>query len=86
LIHSLYLIQLRVAVNALRAAAGLTAMPFTQPSLPGKSVKAVDYTELQNAINGARVALGVPAVSFLPVVAGGWIQDEHVTDLQGAVR
>jgi hypothetical protein len=54
-----------------RTAAGLTAATFTDATLTARSsrIKAVHVTEMRTAVNQARVALGLPALSFTNTVA-----------------
>jgi hypothetical protein len=58
------ILELRSAINILRAAGGLSPATFTDASLSGKPVKAVHFTELQTALNQARGALLLPAIVY----------------------
>jgi cytochrome c peroxidase len=50
--------DLRTAINAKRALAGLGAATFTDPTLTGLKVKAVHITEMRTALDAARAILG----------------------------
>ncbi|HYS56315.1 MAG TPA: hypothetical protein VER58_21360 [Thermoanaerobaculia bacterium] len=81
--------QLRTAVNAVRATAGLGAASFTDPSLLGVQVKAIHIQELRSNLDGARSALSLPAVSYTDpsiTVGSTVIKAGHVAELRGAVR
>src|SRR5205814_7155205 len=55
LIRAIHVTQLRTAVNAVRAAAGLTAAVFTDPTVTtGMYIRAVHINELRNALAAAR--------------------------------
>ena len=61
-----HLTQLRQAVNAFRAAAGLPAATFTDPSPTTQTrVKAVHVMELRTAFNQARAALSYAPIDFV---------------------
>src|SRR5581483_6780289 len=69
-IKAIHIAQLRTAVNAVRAAAGLAAYTFTDPIVSG-NVRSAHVTELRTAVSQARTALGVAAISFAnPATAG----------------
>jgi len=89
-IKAAHLTQLRQAVNAVRACAGLPAAPFTDPALsPSVKMKAVHIQELRNALTPARTALGLPAIAFTdPSLTPGStrIKAAHVQDLRTGVR
>ena len=65
-VKAVHLTQLRTAVNAMRAAAGLSAATFTDPTITAQStiVKAVHITQLRTALDQARTALGLPALTY----------------------
>jgi YD repeat-containing protein len=84
----LHVTQLRTAINALRAAAGLSAYSYTDTMIAGLPVKAIYLTELQTAVNQARAVFGAAGVPFtapapaplsLPLAA-------HVNELRGGVQ
>lgn len=56
--------QLRVAVNAVRALAGLTAASFTDASLAGLPIKKVPIDQLRAALDPARSSLLLSAVAY----------------------
>ena len=64
-IKAVHFSELRTAVNAMRAAAGLGAQAFTDPVLTSLvPVKSIHMTELRNALDAARAAIGLPALSY----------------------
>jgi YD repeat-containing protein len=85
---SMHIAQLRSAVNALRAAAGLNVYSYTDTIGAGLLVKAQYLLELRTAVNQARAQFGVGGVTFtepapaplgLPLAA-------HVNELRGGVQ
>jgi len=63
-IKAVHLAQLRTAVSAVRAQAGLGPVTYTDPATPGVRVKAVHITELRTDLDQAMAALGL--------TTGGW--------------
>jgi hypothetical protein len=62
---ALHIVQLRTAVNALRAAAGLSPQTFTTPILTaGLAIQALHVTELRTALDQARAVLGLPSLVY----------------------
>jgi len=88
IIRAQHILQLRTAINAVRAAAGLAAVTFTPATLTGVNVSAAHMVDLRNALAEARTALGLPAMTdtSVPPVAGGTVLAVHVTDLRGGVQ
>jgi hypothetical protein len=85
LVRAAHLTQLRQAVNALRATAGLAAATFTDTMSVGLSIKAVHLTELRTALAQARSALGLSPITTTdapPTV----IKAVHVQELRNGVR
>jgi beta-lactamase superfamily II metal-dependent hydrolase len=70
-IRAVHYLELRTAVNAVRAAAGLSAFTFTDPSLAGMPVKAIHLGELRTALDAARAVIGTPAVTYGNTVTPG---------------
>ncbi|HYI12129.1 MAG TPA: hypothetical protein VEK57_23955 [Thermoanaerobaculia bacterium] len=89
-VKAVHLTQLRQAVNAMRATAGLGAFSFTDPALSSSiRVKAVHVTELRTALNPARAALGLSALTYTdPTVTAGTtrVKAAHVQELRAGVK
>jgi Putative Ig domain len=82
-IKAAHLTELRRAVNAVRALAGLPAAAFTDATLPGKRVRAVHISELRTNLNAARSALSLSASVFTHSTI---VRAAHVTELRSGVR
>ncbi len=81
--------ELRGAVNAMRAAAGLAAQTFTDSVTIGGPFKALHITELRSSLNAARTALGLPAIAFTdPALTAGttMVKAAHVSELRNGVK
>ncbi len=80
--------EVRTAVNAVRALAGLAAASFADTNLTGVVWRAVHIEELRNALTPARVQLGLPAVSYTDPgsLAGLLFKAAYITDLRGGVQ
>lgn len=65
--------ELRTLIGHLRTAVGLSAFPFTDPSLTaGVTIKRVHLTELRTALEQALAAVGLPAPSYnQPTITAG---------------
>jgi len=85
---AVHLVELRTAVNAIRAAAGLTPATFTDTLTAGVVIKAIHITELRTALNPARSTLGLTAITYTDptVVAGITAKTAHVRDLRLGVK
>jgi hypothetical protein len=70
-IKAIHLTQLRQAVNAVRAAAGLPAETWTDPSPAGVRIRAVHIQELREALTPALTILGKTATYTDPVLSAG---------------
>jgi hypothetical protein len=85
-----HIIELREAVDALRAVAGLEPAPWTDPGLVpfGTTIKAVHITELRSFLENAAVLLGYPAGSYTDpaLSAGSVIKLVHIEELRQRVR
>ncbi len=73
LLKGVHLTELRTAVNAVRAAAGLTAATFTDAAPAGQSPKALYIQELRAALDPARSLMGLPAMSYSNAATAGTI-------------
>ena len=85
-VKAIHITQLRTAVNAMRAAAGLSATVFTDPSLAtGNAIKSIHITELRTAVDAARNAIGLSLPLYTdPAITSGTtkIKAAHITDLR----
>jgi YD repeat-containing protein len=81
-------IQLRTAVNGMRALADLPAAAFT-PIAIGSKVDQTDLQELRTALNQARSTLGLAPITYTdnpPVEGVTKIKATHVNELRGGVK
>ncbi|HEX9092843.1 MAG TPA: fibronectin type III domain-containing protein, partial [Coriobacteriia bacterium] len=62
-VRAIHLSEARNAVNAVRIAAGLAPVTFTDAASPGVTVRALHTIELRNALDEARAAIPVPAIT-----------------------
>jgi hypothetical protein len=88
-VKAVHLTELRQAVNAFRAAAGLPAASFTDPALTSTAIRAVHVEELRSALASARAALGLPTTALTDSIltAGATtIKAAHVQELRDAVK
>ncbi|HEX7139766.1 MAG TPA: FG-GAP-like repeat-containing protein, partial [Vicinamibacterales bacterium] len=87
-ILAVHVLELRSAINILRAAAGLSATTFTDSTLSGTPIKAVHFTELQTALNQARGALLLPAIVYTVSTpsAGNPVYGALIRDLRNGLK
>jgi len=81
--------ELRTAVNAMRAAAGLGAQAFTDSSLNNVTIKAVHIRELRRGLNQARAWIGLPPVVYSdPAITPQTtaIKKQSIIDLRSGVK
>jgi hypothetical protein len=80
--------ELRTAINAYRAGAGLAAASFTDPTLTAATViKGVHVEELRAALQAARTAYGLSTLTFTDAsLAGMRVKAIHFTELRNAVK
>lgn len=84
-IKAVHILQLRDAVNAMRAAGMLSYRNFTDPTLAGRTVKANHVAQLRTALSEARAAIGLPPLSFShPSLTR--VRASHVTELRAGVQ
>jgi hypothetical protein len=83
-----HITQLRTAVNAVRALAGLGAVSFTDPTLTSAIViKATHVTDLRGALDPARSNLGLPTLSYTDSpLTGVVVKAIHLQELRTAVK
>ncbi len=86
-VQALHLSELRTAVDAVRALAGLAAAGFTEPAIAGTTIKAVHLTELRSAIVEAREALSLSNGTFTDSsLTGILVQAIHFEQLRDRVH
>jgi hypothetical protein len=85
---SLDVLELRTAVNAVRAAAGLGATMFSDSLMSRVSIRAVHIAELRTSLNAARAALGFSALSYTDASLAGrvTIKAAHINELRAGVQ
>ena len=84
-----HLIELRTAVNAARATAGLTAFNFTDPTITVNATrpKPAHVLELRTALDAALTALTIPLPSYATGVASGQsMKAVHLQELRTALK
>ncbi len=84
-VKAVHFTELRTAVNAMRAAAGLSPQVFTDATLT--TIKAVHLTELRTALDAARADIGLPALTYTnPSPSGTTVKAVHVNELRSGVN
>lgn len=84
-----HLVELRNAINAVRATAGLATATFTDPVITAGSTKAraVHISELRTALSPALTALGFPSPVYSPgVAAASQLKAVHFQELRTLVK
>jgi hypothetical protein len=84
-----HLVELRSAVNAVRATAGLTAQTFTDASVTAgvTMIRAVHIAELRTALNSALTTLAFSAATFGNSAAAGTpVRGADIQELRNAVK
>jgi hypothetical protein len=77
-------LQLRTAIQAISALAGMTPPTFTGTNLTDVLILAVHLGELRTALATARTNLGLPSVVYSP--ASSNIRALDINELRGGVR
>ncbi|HEU4889099.1 MAG TPA: hypothetical protein VFV49_14535 [Thermoanaerobaculia bacterium] len=86
---AVHLLELRTAVNAMRAAAGLGSATFTTTVAPGSPIQAGAIDELRTAVDAARTALGLPGMTYddaTLIAHSTLLKTAHVAQLREAVE
>jgi len=88
LVFKEHVLELRQAVNAVRAAAGLSAVTWTDSSLTGVVVQAAHVSELRSNLDAARSLLGLSTGGYTDTLTPGstLIRAVHVTELRNRVK
>jgi fibronectin type 3 domain-containing protein len=86
-IKAVHLAELRTAVNAVRALAGLTSATFTDSATRGVVVKAVHINELRTVLDTALSALGLATGGYTDTITRGVvIKAIHFQELRNRVK
>ncbi len=88
-IKAAHIDQLRQAVNAVRALAGLSPSSFTDVSVIGLAMKTVHIQELRSNLDAARSSLGLAALMYTddPITPGSTvIKALHIGELRNGVK
>lgn len=86
-VKAVHIPQMRLAVNAVRAAAGLTAASFSSIGV-GSTIRTAHIHELRSALSPARASLGLAVIDFTdtPLTAMTPIRAVHLTELRNGVQ
>ena len=88
LIKTQHIAEVRAAVNAVRATAGLAQATFTDATLVGVIARTLHIEEPRNALDQARSLLDLPPLAYTdrPLAVGTMIKRVHVEELRGGVK
>ncbi len=88
LVKAVHMTELRQAVNAVRAAANLSAATWTDPTLSTSvTIKAAHVTELRSNLDAALTALGISTSAYTdPSLTGILIKKVHVDEVRQRVK
>lgn len=80
--------QVKTAINAVLATAGLSALPPDATFAQGSIIRAQHMLDLRAAIVAARAKIGLPAISFAEAITAGEtpIRNSQLDELRDAVR
>jgi hypothetical protein len=85
-IKAVHITQLRTAVNAVRAAAGLSSFSWTNATPAGAPVRSVHILELRSALSAALSAFGQSANYTYPVKAGEPLRAIDFQEIRNALK
>lgn len=88
-IQAVHITQLRTAIDAIRAAAGLEPASYTSSVSSGSIIRRTDITEMRTALDFARFVIGLTAISYTDttITAGATrVKAAHVSDLRNGVK
>jgi hypothetical protein len=87
IVKAAHLVELRTAVNAMRAAAGLSSLPADGTVGVGSLVRAQHLLDLRAGLDAARSAIGLPALSYADAsLASVKIKAAQVSELRDSVK
>jgi chitodextrinase len=86
-VRAQHLLELRQAVDAVRAAANLSAVGWTDGNLVGAEIMAVHLTELRTNLDQALTVIGIaPAPYSDPTPSGVLIRKDHIDEIRQRVK
>jgi uncharacterized protein YkwD len=86
-VKAIHLAELRTAVSAVRAQAGLSAGTYTDAAATGVVIKAVHITELRSQLDAAMSALGLTTGGWTDAsLSGVRIKTTHVQEIRNRVK
>ena len=86
-VKAAHLAELRTAVNAVRAQAGLGAGTYTDAATPGVVIKAVHITQLRTQLDAAMTALGLTTGGWTDAsLSGVQIKATHFQEIRNRVK
>jgi len=87
-ISATYLQEIRTATNAVRAAAGLGALSFSNPAVSGSPIQANDITALRSGLIAAynQIQLTPPSFAETLVVGSTTVKGSHWQEIRNAVK
>jgi hypothetical protein len=87
-VRAVHVTELRNAINAVRALAGLGASTFIDNSLAGVRIKAQHITEMRSALDAARSSLLLPSLTYSRTLQSGVtkVGAIDVAELRSGVR
>ena len=88
IIKAVHIDEVRQAVNAMRATAGLGAASFTDSALAGVAVKTAHVQELRTALNQARTTLALTALGFTDptLTSTTTVKAAHIQELRNGTK
>lgn len=85
-VRAAHFTQLRSAIDAVRASAGLAAQSWTDPDLAGLRVRAVHLSQMRSALAEALAGLGRSTSFTNPTLTGVPIRAVHVQEIRQLVK
>jgi hypothetical protein len=88
-IQAVHMTQLRTAIDAVRAAAGLAPASYTSPVSASSIIRRTHITEMRTALDFARSVIGLTALSYTdPTITAGTtrVKTAHITDLRNGMK
>lgn len=88
-VSAMHFVQLRSAINAVRALANLSPASFTNVSLTGVLVKKIHVDEMRSNLDAARSAMSLSALTYTDPTINQYstiIKAAHVTGLRNGVK